>query len=220
MTPARRAFEAATGTLLLLQATRARSVLNRLALLVTGAGLLYLGVSGRPALGSDRRLHITRTVLIDRPPEELYAFWRNFENLPDIMDHLEAVYVIDDMRSLWQAKSPLQGSVEWEAEITHEIPNREIGWRSLPGSEVDSVGVVRFEPSSLGHGTNLQVEMLYFPPAGRLGAIVAELLGRDPHRQIDEDLQRFKQRMESAPPHAHTAGFARETAAVAPDLRT
>lgn len=200
MMPTERAIHLAGGALLVLQAVRGRSTLGRLGFAAAGSGLLYCGLTGTRMFPqtNERRLHITRTVMIDRPAEDLYQVWRNFENLPEIMRHLEAVCVLDSQRSLWRAKSPLGGTVEWEAEVTHEIPNRELGWRSLPGSEVESAGIVRFEPSPLGHGTQLQVEMRYSPPGGALGAIVARLLGEEPHRQIEEDLQLFKRRMESA----------------------
>ena len=116
---------------------------------------------------------------------------------------------------MWRAHSPLGGTVEWEAELTHEVPDRELGWRSLPGSQVGNTGVVRFEPSPLGYGTQLQVEMIYAPPAGRLGATVARMLGEEPHRQIEEDLQRFKLRMESP-----GAGGSNATPPLGEQLRT
>jgi uncharacterized membrane protein len=213
MSGAQRALHILGGALLLLQAARARSPATRIALGAAGSALALSGVAGNAPLVSALGLrkdavrapiHVLRTVMVNRPPEELYAMWRNFENLPAIMQHLEAVRVLDAKRSLWRARSPLGGTVEWEAELTHEIPDRELGWRSLPGSEVESTGVVRFEPSPLGYGTQLQVEMVYAPPAGRLGASVARILGEEPQQQIEEDLQRFKQRMES--PAAPAAG--------------
>jgi uncharacterized membrane protein len=198
-----------SGALLLLLAGRSRSTAGRIGFAAAGAGLLYCGLSGNTAvyrsLGlrpagvlKDDALHVVRTVMIERSPDELYAVWRNFENLPGIMQHLESVRLLDAERSLWRARAPFGATVEWQAEVTHEIPDREIGWRSIPGSEVESAGIVRFEPSPLGNGTQLQVEMVYSPPAGRLGAIVARLFGEEPNQQIDEDLQRFKLRMESA----------------------
>ena len=208
MSGTQRALSLAGAVLLLMQAGRARSLGTRIALGAAASALAYTAVTGTTTLRMPRAsasrepLHVLRTVMVNRPPEDLYAVWRNFENLPTIMQHLDSVRVLDAKRSLWRARSPFGGTVEWEAELTHEVPDRELGWRSLPGSEVESTGVVRFEPSPLGYGTQLQVEMVYAPPAGRLGASVAKLLGEDPHQQIDDDLQRFKQRMEApgAPP--------------------
>jgi uncharacterized membrane protein len=206
MSGTQRALCLAGAVLLLLQASRARSSVGRIALGAAASTLAYSGATGnavtralglQDATASRAPLHVLRTVMVNRPAEELYAIWRNFENLPTIMQHLDSVRVLDAKRSLWRARSPLGGTVEWEAELTHEVPDRELGWRSLPGSEVHSTGVVRFEPSPLGYGTQLQVEMLYAPPAGRLGATVARLLGEEPHHQIDDDLHRFKERMES-----------------------
>jgi uncharacterized membrane protein len=208
MSRTQRALYLAGAVLLLLQASRARSSGARIALGAAASTLAYSGVSGNAVLTRALRLrqasapreplHVLRTVMVNRPPEELYAVWRNFENLPAIMQHLDSVRVLDAKRSLWRARSPFGGTVEWEAELTHEVPDRELGWRSLPGSEVESTGVVRFEPSPLGYGTQLQVEMVYAPPAGRLGASVARMLGEEPHQQIEDDLQRFKQRMEAS----------------------
>jgi uncharacterized membrane protein len=209
MSRAERVLHLAGGALLLIGAARSRTTLGRAALAAAGAGLVFCGLTRNTAayrlLGmrpagtlKDDTLHVVRTVMVERPPEDLYAVWRNFENLPGIMGHLESVRLLDGNRSLWRAKGPLGATVEWEAEVTHEIPDREIGWRSLPGSGVDSAGIVRFEPSPLGNGTQLQVEMVYAPPAGKLGALVARLFGEEPNQQLDEDLQRFKLRMEAA----------------------
>jgi len=198
MSGTQRALCLAGAALLLLQAARTRSPASRVALGAAASALALGGVSGNATLTRALRLrgattaraplHVLRTVMVNRPADELYAIWRNFENLPAIMQHLDSVRVLDAKRSLWRARSPLGGTVEWEAELTHEVPDRELGWRSLPGSEVDSTGVVRFEPSPLGYGTQLQVEMVYAPPAGRIGATV---------QQIEDDLQRFKLRMET-----------------------
>lgn len=205
-----RGLQIAGGALLLAGALRARSTMGRVLLAVAGSGLLYTGAAGRaPALArlgmgtsaagaqpGRGAQHVVRTILVDRPADELYQFWRDLENLPRIMSHLESVRTIDSQRSYWRSRGPLGRTVEWEAEITHDVPNRELAWRSLPGAEVQNSGVVRFTPSPLGSGTQLQVEMQYTPPGGRLGSVVAWLTGEEPRRQLDDDLQRFKQMME------------------------
>lgn len=141
-------------------------------------------------------LNVKKTVMIQKSPEELYQFWRNFENLPHFMNHLESVQVLDDKRSHWVAKAPLDTDVEWDAEIIDEVPNQTIVWRSLPGAEVDSVGSVAFT-SANGSGTEVKVTMKYNPPGGVLGAAAAALFGENPQQQLDEDLNRFKQLMET-----------------------
>jgi uncharacterized membrane protein len=143
-------------------------------------------------------------VTIDKPAEELYGFWRNFENLPSFMEHLERVKVIDDRRSHWVAKAPA-GEVEWDAEIINEEPNRTIAWRSIDGSDVHSAGSVRFLDAGNGRGTDVRVTLEYLPPAGEAGRWVAKLFGEEPQQQVRDDLRHFKEHMEagvSAKSHA------------------
>ena len=147
------------------------------------------------SLGRGDGIRVEQAVTIERPREEIYRFWRNFENLPRFMDHLEAVHVLDEQRSHWVAKGLAGTRVEWDAEIHNEIPNDLIAWRSLPGSEVDQAGSVHFVP--VAGGTEVRVVLRYDPPAGRLGAAVARLFGEDPSRQVAEDLRRFKQVLEA-----------------------
>jgi uncharacterized membrane protein len=140
-------------------------------------------------------IKVEHSVTVGRPVDEVYSFWRNLENLPRFMDHLEAVIVIDEDRSRWTAKGPAGTRIEWEAEIHNEIPDELLAWRSLPGSDVDNAGSVHFTP--LGEGTEVRVVLSYDPPAGRVGATVAKLLGEEPSQQVQEDLRRFKQVMEA-----------------------
>ncbi len=148
------------------------------------------------SLGQGEGIRVEQAVIIERPREEIFAFWRNFENLPRFMDHLESVNVLDDRRSRWVAKAPAGTRVEWDAEIHNEITNELIAWRSLPGSEVDHAGSVHFSPAGNG-ATEVRVILRYDPPAGRLGAAVARLFGEEPSVQVAEDLRRFKQVMEA-----------------------
>jgi uncharacterized membrane protein len=134
---------------------------------------------------------------IHKAPEELYRFWRNLENLPRFMEHLESVRVIDDRLSHWVAKGPAGFNVEWDAEIVNDIENELIGWRSLKGSQVDNGGSVRFEPMGDGRGTILKVSLQYNPPAGFVGARIARMFGDAPERTIAADLRRFKELMET-----------------------
>ena len=134
---------------------------------------------------------------IHKPPEELYRFWRNLENLPRFMEHLQSVKVIDDRLSHWTARGPAGFSVEWDAEIVNDIENELIGWRSLSGSQVDNGGSVRFERMPNGEGTLLKVSLQYNPPAGFVGARIARLFGEAPERTVADDLRRFKELMET-----------------------
>ena len=134
---------------------------------------------------------------IHKSPEELYRFWRNLENLPRFMDHLESVRVTGDTTSHWVAKGPAGLNAEWDAEIVNDIENQVIGWRSLAGSMVDNGGSVRFERMPDDRGTVVKVSLQYNPPAGQVGAMVAKLFGEDPSRTIAQDLRRFKELMET-----------------------
>lgn len=140
-------------------------------------------------------IRVEKSVIISRKPEELYRFWRNFENLPQIMNHLAEVRVISLARSHWVAKAPAGITVEWDAEITNDMPNELIAWRSLEGSEIPNAGSVRFLHFAEGE-TEVRVALEYNPPGGRLGAWIAGLLGEDPEHQITDDLAQFKLMME------------------------
>jgi uncharacterized membrane protein len=151
----------------------------------------------RQALGGSRGIHVESAVTINRPAAELYAFWRNFENLPKFMPHLVSVRRIDDRRSHWVAKAPAGRTVEWDAEIVNEIHHELIGWRTLHDSSVVSAGSVHFKSAGPNRGTQVYVHMQYSPPAGRLGAAIAWMLGHEPNQTIREDLRRFKQLLET-----------------------
>ncbi|MFC6591969.1 SRPBCC family protein [Deinococcus lacus] len=147
------------------------------------------GLSGNSAAA--KPIFVEHSVVIDRPAQEVYGYWRKLENLPRIMSHLESVTVLDDRRSRWVAKAPLGTHVEWEAEIVNDKPGERIGWHSLPGATVDNAGSVQFESMPNG-STRVHVALSYRPPAGPLGAAVAKLFGEEPSQQIAEDLQNFK----------------------------
>jgi len=142
-------------------------------------------------------IRVQKTVTINRSPEELYRFWRDFQNLPRFMNHLGSVQVIGDKRSHWVARGPAGMRVEWDAEVIEDRSNEVIKWRSLEGSDVDNVGSVRFERAPGGRGTVVRVEIEYSPPAGVIGAGLAKLFGEDPEWQLKDDLRRFKQVMEA-----------------------
>lgn len=142
-------------------------------------------------------VHIKRVITIDAPAQELYRMWRNLEQLPTFMTHLESVRVLDDRRSHWVAKGPMGKQVEWDAEITEDLPGERIAWRSLEGADVDNSGSVTFQPATGKRGTVVAVELSYTPPAGKVGATVAKFTGQAPEKQILLDLMRLKQRLEA-----------------------
>ena len=192
------------------------------ALALLGAGLVERGATGHCAVygalgvntadgdhGLERKhgpaatvdakkaIRIERAMSIDVPAAELYRFWRNFENLPRIMQHLESVTVTDSTHSHWKAKAPAGSTVEWDAEITNEIPDQLIGWKSVHEATVPNAGSVHFTTAPGGRGTVVKVVLEYEPPAGRVGALVAKLFGEEPEQQVREDLRRFKSMMET-----------------------
>jgi uncharacterized membrane protein len=151
----------------------------------------------RAALRGSRGVNVLESVTIDRPIEDLYRFWRNLENLPQFMRHLESVEKVTDTISHWRAKGPADYIVEWDAEIHNEVPNKLIAWRSLEGADVVSAGSVNFDVAAAGRGTRVTVHLQYSPPGGKVGAAVARLFGRDAETEIREDLNRFKQLLEA-----------------------
>ena len=195
-----------------------RGSLGGIALAFVGAALVQRGYSGHcnlyEAIGystggdanlrnsdnvsvpAERGTKVEKSVTINRPASELYSFWRNFENLPQFMNHLESVRSIGGERTHWVAKAPAGTTVEWDAEVYNEKQNELIAWRTLEGSQVSSAGSVRFEDAPNG-GTEVRVSLKYDPPGGKLGSLVARLFGENPERQIEEDLGRFKELMES-----------------------
>lgn len=165
--------------------------------LMCGEELMMTRKAGGGEAMQDGRLRVKKSITINRSPEELYSFWRNFENLPRFMNHLQSVRVLDGKRSSWKAKGPLGKSVEWEAEMIADRPNELIAWRSLPGSQVYNSGVVTFEKATGGRGTVVRVEMSYRPPAGSLGVAVAQAFRREPGTEVQDSLRYFKQIMET-----------------------
>jgi uncharacterized membrane protein len=186
-----------------------------LALTAVGGGLAWRGVSGhcnvykaigvntadqknqRAGIHHGEGIKVERSVTINKSPEELYRFWSNLENLPRFMEHLESVRVLDDKISHWIAKGPLGTSIEWDAEIINKKENELIAWRSVEGATVPNAGSVRFEGKSGAIGTVVKVSLSYAPPGGIIAATFAKLFGEEPQQQVEEDLRRFKQVMET-----------------------
>ncbi|HLM61920.1 MAG TPA: SRPBCC family protein, partial [Pyrinomonadaceae bacterium] len=148
---------------------------------INTAGEGRVGSAQREANPSNR-VHVKKSVTIDKSAAELYSFWRNFENLPQFMTHLESVKVLesDGKRSHWVAKAPLGQSVEWDAELTSDVENERIGWKSIEGSQIANSGVVEFLSTS-NRGTEVRVVLTYEPPAGYVGTLIAKLFGEEPN---------------------------------------
>ncbi|MDQ3711600.1 MAG: DUF2892 domain-containing protein [Acidobacteriota bacterium] len=142
------------------------------------------------------KIHVKKSVTINKTPAELYSFWRNFENLPKFMTHLESVKNMGEKTSHWVAKAPAGTTVKWDAEITSEQENQRIGWKSLEGADIPNSGVVEFHPTT-SRGTEVRVVLTYEPPAGYLGSLVAKLFGEEPSQQVYGDLCRFRSMMEA-----------------------
>jgi uncharacterized membrane protein len=143
---------------------------------------------------------VRATITVNRSPEEAYQFWRDFEQLPRFMEHVEQVRVMGDRRSHWRAKMPIGGTAEWDAEIVEDRPNEVIAWRSVGGADVRHAGSVRFTPAPGNRGTEVRVALRYEPPTGPLGAIgakVARLWGESPEQHVRDDLRAFKQVLET-----------------------
>jgi uncharacterized membrane protein len=193
-----------------------RGTLGGLAMAVAGGFFVYRGETGYcgiyqtlgintsdeargpwSSVTARQGVKVEKTTTINRPPEELYRFWRDFSNLPRIMKHLESVTTRDGNRSHWVARAPLGATVEWDAEIHNERENELIAWRSIEGSQVDTAGSVRFVRAPGNRGTEVHVSLKYNPPLGQVGAAVAKLFGEEPDLQVQEDLRRFKMFMEA-----------------------
>jgi uncharacterized membrane protein len=210
--PAERIVSAAVGAAVIGYGLSRRSSLSGALLAAIGGALVHRGVTGHcygyDALGINTRerntsagtrgadgIKVTQSVIIRRSPAEIYQFWRRLENLPLFMKHVETVEPIDDVRSRWVVKGPVGSEVEWTARILADRENEVISWESLPGADVQNAGSVWFEPAGNG-GTEVRVILRYYPPTGRLGAAVAELVGDAPDQQLAEDLQRLKETLE------------------------
>lgn len=154
------------------------------------------GMIGTPASGNADTL-IGRTVTIRRPRAELYAYWRDFPKLATFMENVERVEMLDDQRSHWVVKAPGGGTVEWAARITDEREGEYIAWASEEGAEVPNSGRVDFRDAQGDRGTIVTATILYDPPFGIIGKLVAKMFQREPAIQARRDLRRFKQLMET-----------------------
>lgn len=138
---------------------------------------------------------VKKTITVDAPVGIVYRAWHNFENFPRFMDNIEEVRVVGGGRSHWKAKGPLGTAPEWDAEITLDEPERTIGWRSIEGSATKTAGRVNLDGRD--GATQIEVTLEYEAPAGVVGETVAKIF-KDPERQVDADLHRFKEIIEDS----------------------
>jgi uncharacterized membrane protein len=140
---------------------------------------------------------VGRTVTINKPRAELYAFWRDFRNLARFLENIERVDVGDDRRSHWVISAPAGRTVEWDSQITEDEPDRLIAWESLDGGDIKNAGRIEFRDAAPGRGTEITATIVYDPPGGDVGKLVAKLFQKEPKIQARRDLRRFKQLMET-----------------------
>lgn len=186
------------------------------AMAATGGAVAYFGA--KPASLASHS-ETSSSVILNCSPEQAYRFWRDFENLPRFMRHLDNVSILGDRRTRWTAIGPLGQELTWDAEIDEDRPNEFISWHSIPGSGINVSGFVAFRAASANRGTLVKVEMNLRPPAGRLGLNAAKMLGKHPEFLIKQDLRRMKALVETGEipttdgqshgPRSIAAGFAR-----------
>lgn len=161
-----------------------------------GASLRHMA-SSRARASGPAEAYLERSIVVNKSPQECYAFWRDVGNLPRFTPMLRSVVALDDRRSHWVLAGPAGRTLEWDSEITMDKPGERLAWHSLEGSRLTHAGAVWFEPAIGGRGTLVRVVMHYQPRAGWAGAGLARLIGRDPSSEVREDLRRFKQLIET-----------------------
>ena len=178
-----------------------------------GAALIYRGTSGHcslyQAMGANTAeggesvgvpaqagVRIEESIVIERPADDIYRYWRNYANVPEFMHQVQRVDDLGGGRSHWVLATPVGVTLEWDAEIHNDSPGELIAWRSLEGAQVQTAGSVHFSPDTAGRGTVVRVNQKMNPPGGKLGVALAGLVGDDPGALTRENLRTLKQIME------------------------
>lgn len=191
-----------------------KATFGSMALALAGGALAYRGITGHSQIyqrfnvntmargtskthSDNATMQFAKSVTIDKPAADLYAYWHDFTHLPTFMQHLDSVTATGNGRSHWTARIPANNTVEWDAEITEDRPNEVIKWRSLPDAQVHNDGEVRFIPAPGGRGTEVHVTIRYDVPGGIAGKTLARLANVIPAQQVKDDVRRFKELMES-----------------------
>ena len=136
---------------------------------------------------------VTATILKNR--QEVYGFWRDWQNLPRFSPYLKSVEETLPGQTEWVAKGPT-GDVKWGAETTEDVPGEVIAWRSLKGATVANQGRVEFKDAPGHRGTEVRVALSYDAPGGALGAFVAKMSGLEPEQEVADSVRRFKSILE------------------------
>jgi uncharacterized membrane protein/osmotically-inducible protein OsmY len=199
--PAPRVLAGAAGAAMMASALGIKSWAGA-GLALGGAALLARSISNVPLShlfgvrgGIEDGIVIQKTMHVYAELDEVYSCWRQIENFPRFMSHVREVKKLSDTMYHWVVDGPAGIPVEWDSEITADVPGELIAWRTVPGSVVHSSGIVQFEPDAYGD-TRVHIRMAYRPPANAVGRTVAKIFGADPRRQMDDDLARFKSYME------------------------
>lgn len=204
----RNASMASGAALALSGLTRLRNgrILPGLAMLTLGGMFFYRGKTGHcnmyekldfsTAGTGDAGIEIEKSMTVNKPARDVYNFWRHLENMPRFMRHLESVQVTGDRTSHWRAKAPAGVTIDWDAELLEDSPDR-IRWRSLENSDVPNEGVVEFHEAPAGKGTEVKVRIRYSPPGGAAGKMTAKVMNAITAQQVEEDLKRCKQILET-----------------------
>jgi uncharacterized membrane protein len=206
--PAQRALAGATGAAMAMYGYL-RGGLRGIALCAAGGALVARASANEPLdrLVGRQGIYLEKTLRIAAPVEQVYAYWRNLENFPQWMSHVREVRYQGENRWHWVVDGPAGMPVEWDSELLNVTENREMTWRSVPGSQVDHTGRVRFEGD--GDGTRVHVQLRYSPPGGVIGHAVAKAFGVDPQSEMDDDLVRLKSLVESGRPPRDSAALQR-----------
>jgi uncharacterized membrane protein len=196
--PATRLLGGVGGSLLTLYGMRrsglSKPLLSTAGLIITARSMTNMDTRSLLGVG-ENLIKVRKAIAIDAPIDEVYQFWRNFENFKLFMNHVKEITVNGDI-STWQVAGPAGSTVEFQSHITRDIPNESIAWESLPDSQVKQAGFVRFDRIRDG-STRVSVQMEYLPPAGVLGHAVAQLFGVDPRQAMNDDLMRLKSLLET-----------------------
>lgn len=139
---------------------------------------------------------IGRTVTINRPRQEIYAFWRDFSNLARIMENVVSIENKGPDRSHWVVKAPGGRTVEWDSQVVEDRPDELIAWVSEEGADIGNSGKVEFLDAG-DRGTMVRATIAYDPPLGAFGEWIAKIMQREPNLQARRDLRRLKQYLET-----------------------
>lgn len=176
------------GSGLLIRGATGHSMIMRL----LGINRAVVDPSARVAVPHKQGIRVADSALIDRSPNELYTFWRDFTHLAQVMPHVKSVEVYEGNRSHWVINGPAGVPISWDAEIVNDVPDELIAWRTVSGAVVDHAGTVRFQRAPGGGATQVEVVFEYAPAGGATGAALARVFGRSPEQQVSDALQRLK----------------------------